>query len=62
MPVTVSVEAATGVFEAVVTVNVDGVPALIDVGLKDAVAPEGNPLTASPTFPVNEPTAPTLTV
>jgi hypothetical protein len=61
VPVIVRVEAPTGVLDAVVTVRVELAPGPIADGLKEAVAPAGNPLTLSPTLPVNEPTAPTLT-
>jgi hypothetical protein len=61
VPVIVSVEEPTGVVDAVVTVRVELAPGPIADGLNEAVAPAGKPLALSPTLPVNEPTAPTLT-
>src|SRR5438105_1535407 len=59
----VSVELAAGVVPEVVTVNVD-VPVLpvIVAGLKLPVAPVGNPVTVSATFPVSPFTAVLVTV
>jgi hypothetical protein len=62
VPVIVSVEPPTGVLEAVVTVRVELAPGPIADGLNEAVAPVGNPLMFSPTLPLNEFTAATLTV
>jgi len=63
VPVMVSVELAAGVVPEVVTVSVD-VPVLpvMLVGLKVAVAPAGNPATASDKFPVSPLTAVLVTV
>lgn len=62
VPVTVSVELAAGVLLEVVTVMVE-VPAPEMVpGLKLAVVPAGNPVTAGVTVPVNPFTAVVVTV
>jgi len=62
VPVIVTVGLPAGVVVAVVIVSVEGVPAVIDVGLNVPVAPLGNPLTLKPTLPLNPFNAPTLTV
>ena len=62
VPVIESVDPPTGVLDAVATERIELAPGPIADGLKEAVVPAGNPLTLSPTFPVNEPTAPTFTV
>ena len=64
MAVIVRVKLPTLVVELVVTVRVD-VPvagSVIDVGLKDPVAPAGAPVTARPTVPPNPLSGVTVTV
>ena len=53
VPVTVNVELAAGVEVEVVTVMVDVPAPVIVAGLKLAVAPAGNPETASVITPLN---------
>jgi len=60
--VMVSVELPTGVLPAVVTVSVELDPAATELGLNDAVAPVGNPLTANPIVPLNPLITPVFTV
>ena len=62
VPVMVSVGLPEGVLMLVVTVSVEGVPALMEVGLNTAVAPVGRPLMVKPTVPVKPFTAATFTV
>src|SRR5579872_4238988 len=50
------------VLDVVLTVSVEAPEPVTDVGLKPAVVPAGNPLTLSPTEPLNPFKAPTLTV
>ena len=60
---TVKVEFAPGVAAVVVTVMVEvPAPFLMVVGLNEAVAPAGRPLTAGVTVPVNPFTAATVRV
>jgi hypothetical protein len=58
----VTVEVAAGVEVLVETVSVEVPEPLIEEGLKLATAPEGKPLVASATFPVNPEIAPIFTV
>jgi hypothetical protein len=62
VPVIVSVGLPVGVVAAVVTVRVELAPPAIDVGLNEAVAPVGRPLTLRLTEPLNPFSAPTFTV
>ena len=50
IPVIVSVKLPVGVLAAVVTVSVELVPAVIDVGLNEEIAPVGKPLALSATL------------
>ena len=56
----VRVDLPTGVLAVVVTVSVELDPGLIEVGLNDAVAPVGSPLTVRPTDPLNPLRPPTF--
>ena len=62
VPLIVSVELLAGLPAGMLTVNVELPDVVIEAGLKEAVAPDGNPLTDNPTVPVNEPSALTFTV
>ena len=62
VPVIVIVEVPAGVLLPAVIVRVEGVPALIEVGLNKAEAPVGKPLTLKPTTPLKPFKAPTFTV
>src|SRR5713226_5571065 len=61
-PVIVSVEVAAGVVLAVVMFKVEDPEPLTEVGLNEAVAPAGKPLTLSPTLPLKPWSALTFTV
>ena len=61
-PVIVSVEVAAGVVLEVETFSVAEPEPVTEVGLNDAVAPAGKPLTVSPTLPLKPLSAPTFTV
>ena len=62
VPLTVSVLLPTGVFAAVVTINVELEPATGEAGLNNAAAPAGKPFAVRFTGPLNPLTAPTFTV
>src|SRR5712691_8790612 len=62
VPVMVSVEVAAGVVLEVETFSVAEPEPVTEVGLNDAVAPAGRPLTVSPTLPLKLLSAPTFTV
>jgi hypothetical protein len=62
LPLIARVELPAGVLPVVVTVSVELVPGVIDVGLKAAVVPLGRPLTDKFTVPVNPFNAEALTV
>jgi hypothetical protein len=53
VPVMVSVTLPTGVLPVVVTVSVELAGRLIELGLNDATAPAGKPVTAKFTVPAN---------
>jgi len=53
VPVMVTVELPAGVVDEVDNVTVDVPEAVIEVGLKPAVTPLGNPLALNVTVPVN---------
>ena len=59
VPVIVSVELPAGVLVVVVIVSVEVPEPVTDAGLNDGVAPDGNPLAARLTVPVNPFKAPT---
>ena len=61
-PAMVRVELPAGVLPVVVMVRVELAPTATEVGLNEAIAPDGEPLTDRLTEPVNEPSAATLTV
>jgi len=62
VPVIVRLELAVGVLLEVVTVRVELAPGAMEVGLNEAVAPAGRPLTDRFTVPVKPPCAAALTV
>jgi hypothetical protein len=62
VPVIVNEKVPVVVLFPVLTVNVDEPEPDTDVGLKLAVAPDGNPLTLKFTVPVNPPEGLTFTV
>jgi hypothetical protein len=62
VPVIVRVDVPIGVPAPVVIVRTELPDVLIEVGLKDGVAPDGRPVAVSATLPLNVPSAPTLTV
>ena len=62
VPVTVSVDVPAGVLAAVVTFNVALPDPVIDAGVNDAVAFDGNPLTLRLTAPEKPFNAPVVTV
>ena len=61
VPVMVRVELLAGLPAGMLTVRVELPDVLIDVGEKEAVAPDGRPLTDKPTVPVNPFSAPIFT-
>jgi hypothetical protein len=62
VPVIVTVELPAGVVEDVVIVIVELLPAVTEVGLNAAAAPDGNPLADSATVPLKPFNTPVLTV
>ena len=59
---TVSVTVPVAVLDVVDTVRVEGVPGVTEPGLSEQVAPDGQPVTVSPTLPVNPLDPVTVTV
>ena len=62
VPVMVKGKLPVGVEAVVATVKVELPDVVTDAGLKDAVAPAGNPLTLKVTAPVNPPDGVTVAV